>query len=208
MGYFIDLMNRRTADPTDDLTSMLVCGLIDDEPLTEYEIVLNCENLVGATENGRLALAGGVQALLDRPDQLRQLREDRSLLPSAIEEVLRWTSSAAHSMRTATRPVDIHGRHVEAGDRVVLWVPSANRDEAVFDDPDRFDITRTPNRHLAFGGGEHFCIGSTLARAQMRILYTELLDLAARIDRTGPAHPVHSIAVRGPETLPVRITPR
>jgi cytochrome P450 len=208
MRYFIDLMDRRIADPTDDLISMLVGGTIDGELLTEEEILLNCENLVGATENGRLALAGGIQAFVDHPDQWRRLRQDRGLLPSTVEEVLRWTSSATHSMRSATLPLMIGGQRIEAGDRVVLWVPSANRDEDVFTDPYRFDIARHPNRHLALGGGEHFCIGSTLARTELRILFAELLDTVGRIDRSGPATPVRSIAVGGPETLPVRLTAR
>ncbi|WP_256363292.1 cytochrome P450 [Streptomyces sp. TRM70350] len=136
------------------------------------------------------------------------MREDPALLSTAVEEVLRWASSAAHSMGTATRPVEIRGRRIAEGDRVVLWAPSANRDEAVFDDSDTFDIARTPNRHLAFGSGKHLCIDGTLARAQMRILYTELLDTATGIEQTGPAHAVPSIAVRGPETLPIRIVLR
>jgi len=208
MGYFIDLMDRRLAEPGDDLTSSLVWGIVDGEPLTEFEILLNCENLVGATENGRLAIAGGMLALLDRPGEWRRLEADRDLLPGAVEEVLRWTSSAVHSMRTTTEPVTVGGRRIEGGDRVVLWVPSANRDEEVFADPDRFDITRAPNRHLAFGAGEHVCIGTVLARAQIRILYSELLDRAGRLERTGPAHPVRSLAVAGPEVLPMRVTAR
>jgi len=208
MAYFIDLMDLRGAEPRDDLVSSLVHGTVDGEPLSEYDVLLNCENIVGATENGRLALAGGVLAFLRHPEQWRRLAADRGLLPGAVEEVLRWTSSATHSMRTATEPVVIHGQRIEAGERVVLWVPSANRDEAVFTDADSFDITRQPNRHLAFGGGEHFCVGSTLARAQLRVLYSELLDTAAALEQTGPALPVHSIAVTGPESLPMRIHPK
>jgi cytochrome P450 len=206
MRYFIDLMDRRIAEPTNDLVSMLAGGTVDGEFLTEEEILLNCENLVGATENGRLALAGSIQAFLQHPDQWQRLRENRGLLPSAVEELLRWTSSATHSMRSVTTGVVLRGQRIEAGDRVVLWVPSANRDENVFADPDRMDIARTPNRHLAFGGGEHFCLGSTLARVELRILLTELLDTVGRIEQVGPATPVRSIAVAGPETLPLRLT--
>ncbi|WP_434741525.1 cytochrome P450 [Micromonospora sp. SH-82] len=208
MAYFIDLMEQRIDEPTDDLVSMMAGGTLGDDLLTEEEIVLNCENIIGATENGRLAIAGGMQALLEHPEQWARLRADRDLLPTAIEEILRWTSSATHSMRTATRDCEIDGVPVAAGDRVVLWVPSANRDETVFDQPDRFDVGRTPNRHLALGIGEHVCIGGTLARAQLRILLTALLDTAGRIEPAGPVQRVRSIAVAGPEHLPLLITPR
>ena len=208
LQYLIDLMYQRMIEPTGDLLSALVTGEIDGELLTEEEILLNCENMIGATENGRLALIGGMQALLEHPDQWRRLREDRRLLPSAIEEILRWTSSATHSMRTATRPVVIGGRRIDAGDRVVVWLPSANRDESVFPDPDRFDITRSPNRHVAFGGGVHFCVGSALARAEARILLTGLMDLVGHVEQCGPVERVRSIAVSGPERLPVSLRPR
>jgi cytochrome P450 len=205
MQYFIELMYQRMAEPTDDLVSGLLIGTADGELLSEEEVLLNCENLVGATENGRLALAGGMLAFLQHPDQWQRLRDDRRLLPSAVEEMLRWTSSATHSMRTATETTAVRGQRIEAGDRVVLWIPSANRDEDVFAEPDHFDIARGPNRHLALGVGEHFCIGSTLARAEMRILFSDLLDTAHRIEQSGPLLAVQSIAVSGPETLPVRI---
>ena len=208
MRYFIDLMYRRMVEPADDLISALAGGTADGDLLAEEEILLNCENLLGATENGRLALAGGMLALLEHPDQWRRLRADRGLLPGAVEEILRWTSSATHSMRTTTAATVIRGHRIEAGERVVVWLPSANRDEDVFIDPDRFDVARSPNRHVALGGGEHVCIGGTLARAETRILLEELLDTAVAIERTGPAVPVRSIAVSGPEKLPVRIHAR
>jgi cytochrome P450 len=208
MRYFIALMDRRMAEPGDDLMSAMVAGM-SAGTVTEEEILLNCENLVGATENGRLALAGGVLALIEHPDQWRRLTEDRGLVPAAAEEILRWTSSATHSMRTAAEAHVIDGQRIEAGDRVVVWIPSANRDGEVFTEPDEFDIGRTPNRHLALGTAEHFCLGATLARAQLCTLLTELLDTASRIEQTGPARRVRSIAVNGPEKLPVRIvTPR
>jgi cytochrome P450 len=208
MLYFIELMLRRAKEPADDLVSMLVGGTVDGTLLTEEEILLNCENLIGATENGRLALAGGIQAFLEHPDQWARLQADPGLMSSAVEEILRWTSSATHSMRTATRPQVIRDHRIEAGDRLVLWLPSANRDEAVFADPHRFDVGRTPNRHLALGSGEHFCLGGTLARAEGRILLGELLSRIRRIEPAGTAHRVRSIAVGGPEILPIRITPK
>ncbi|WP_405431240.1 cytochrome P450 [Micromonospora sp. NBC_00617] len=208
MRYFIDLMGRRTAEPTDDLVSALLGGTIDGELLTEEEILLNCENIIGATENGGLAVAGGMLALVQHPDEWRRLAEDPEALPGAVEEILRWTSSATHSMRTATRDCEVAGQTIAAGDRVVLWVPSANRDEDVFPEPYRFDVGRSPNRHLALGSGEHFCLGATLARSQMRLLLKELLERTARIELCGPVHRISSIAVSGPESLPLRLVPR
>lgn len=204
MEYVLKLMYARMAEPADDLLSTLVNGMVDDELLTEQEIVLNLENLIGATENGRLALIGGLLALIEHPGEWERLLADRSLVPSAVEEILRWTSSAVHSMRTVTRDVEIRGRHIAAGDKVVLWLPSADRDEDVFADPERFDVGRRPNRHLALGAGEHFCLGSVLARAQIGTLLSELLDVVADVEVAGPVVPAHSIAVSGPEHLPVR----
>jgi cytochrome P450 len=205
MEAFADLMYQRMEEPTDDLVSALANGSPGGELLTEQEIMLNCENLLGATENGRLALIGAMLAFFDHPDQWDRLRADPALMPHAIEEVLRWTSSATHSMRTAAEPAVLRGQRIERGDRVVLWLPSANRDEDVFADPFRFDIGRSPNRHLALGSGVHVCIGGTLARAQLRILLTALLSPALRIEQRGPAVRVASIAVNGAASLPVWI---
>ncbi|MEU3007325.1 cytochrome P450 [Streptomyces sp. NPDC007020] len=207
MAYFVELMYRRMDRPEDDLVSALVNGEVDGELLTEEDILLNCDNLlVGGTENVRLAVAGGMKTFLDRPDAWERLRADRGLMPTAVEEVLRWTSSATHIMRTVTEPVMLRDRPLEAGDRVVLWTPSANRDERHFADPDLFDIARRPNRHLALGAGTHFCLGAMMTRTEMRILFTELLDSVSAIEQTGPAVPLSSIVVNGLESLPVRIT--
>ncbi|WP_435238083.1 cytochrome P450 [Streptomyces sp. YPW6] len=207
MAYFVELMYRRMDRPEDDLVSALVNGEVDGELLTEEDILLNCDNLlVGGTENVRLAVAGGMKTFLDRPDAWERLRADRGLMPTAVEEVLRWTSSATHIMRTVTEPVMLRDRPLEAGDRVVLWTPSANRDERHFADPDLFDIARRPNRHLALGAGTHFCLGAMMTRTEMRILFTELLDSVRAIEQTGPAVPLSSIVVNGLESLPVRIT--
>lgn len=208
MAYFVAMTERRAAEPDDDLVSALVHGEVDGDLLSETEILLNFENLVGASENAGLSMAAGLLAFLDHPDQWERLRADRALLPLAVEEVLRWTTSATHSMRTATAPALLGGRRINPGDRVVVWLPSANRDEEVFDEPFRFDVGRKPNRHLALGIGEHVCIGSTVARTQMRALFSVLLDAAERVELAGPVVPLRSLAVNGPEHLPVRIVPR
>jgi cytochrome P450 len=208
MRQLVELMRAREDEPADDALSRLLTRDVDGAPLTDTEVLLNCENLVGATENAGLSMAAGMLAFLEHPEQWRRLREAPESMPSAVEEVLRWTSSATHSMRTVLRPAAIGGARLEPHDRVVLWIPSGNRDESVFAEPDRFDITRYPNRHLALGFGEHVCIGGTMARHQMRTLFTELLDMAERVEQTGPVTPVTSFAVNGPAHLPVRIVPR
>jgi cytochrome P450 len=210
MQYFSGLADERAKSPGDDLVSALVTGEADGIRLGKDDVLLNCDNLlVGGTENTRITAAGGMLAFIQHPDQWRALAEDPALLDSAIEEVLRWTSTATHIMRTATRPVVIRGCQINEGDRVTLWTPSANRDEEVFEDPEVFSIQRQPNRHLALGAGEHFCLGSTLARVELRLLYQELLRRTERVELNGPPVMVRSIVVNGLEQLPVRlISPR
>ncbi|MEV0384945.1 cytochrome P450 [Nonomuraea sp. NPDC050643] len=208
LGYFETLQAAKAADPGDDLVSVLATADVDGERLSPDDVILNCDNLlVGGTENTRIAAAGGMLSFMERPDQWQALADDADLLPSAVEEVLRWTSTATHIMRTATRRVEIHGRSVEAGDKVVFWLPSANRDESVFDDPDVFDVRRQPNRHLALGFGEHFCLGSVLARVELRLLYGELLGRSVRVEPDGEPKLLDSIVVNGPERLPVVLKP-
>jgi cytochrome P450 len=206
--YFEDLVATRTKHPADDLVSALVTAEIEGRRLTPDEILLNCDNLiVGGTENTRIAASGGMLAFLQHQDEWRAVSENPALLPSAVEEVLRWTSTATHIMRTATRPVVFRGRQIGAGERVTLWNPSANRDEDIFEDPERFNVRRQPNRHLALGGGEHFCLGGTLARAELRLLYEELLRNTERVELEGTPVMLSSIVVNGLEKLPVKLVP-
>lgn len=208
MGYFEELTAVKAANPADDLVSVLVTGEIEGARISQEEIILNCDNLfVGGTENTRIAAAGGMLAFLEHPEQWRRLVEDPALLPAAVEEVLRWTSTATHILRTATKPAEIRGQLIDVGDLVTLWLPSANRDEDVFADPDRFDVNRQPNRHLALGFGEHFCVGNKLARVEIRLLYQELIDRSLRIEPDGEPKRLGSIVVNGLEHLPVRLVP-
>ncbi|MGO4425839.1 cytochrome P450, partial [Streptomyces sp. MCAF7] len=155
MRCFIDMMYARMEKPADDAMGMLVDNEVQGELLTETEILLSCENLVGAAENAGLSMASGILALAAHPQAWQRLVRERDgeLVRTAAEEVLRWTSSATHSMRTATADTVVQDRRIAAGDRVVLWIPSANRDESVFPEPERFDLGRRPNRHLALGTG-------------------------------------------------------
>lgn len=205
LEYFEILLESREKSPADDLVSALVTTDVDGRKLSRDDLILNCDNLlVGGTENTRIAASGGMLAFLRHPAEWQAVATRPALLDSAVEEVLRWTSTATHIMRTATRPVVIRDRQIEAGDRVTLWNPSANRDESVFAEPDQFSVRRKPNRHLALGGGEHFCLGGTLARAELRLLYDELLRNTASIELDGAPVLLGSIVVNGPERLPVR----
>lgn len=207
LGYFEALQADKAKNPTDDLVSVLATASVDGERLSPDDVILNCDNLlVGGTENTRIATAGGMLAFLRQPDQWRILSDNPDLLPTAVEEVLRWTSTATHIMRTATRAVEISGRRIAAGDRVTFWLPSANRDESVFQTPDRFDVQRQPNRHLALGFGAHFCVGNVLARVEMRLLYKELLSRSIDVTLESTPTLLSSIVVNGPERLLVRMT--
>ncbi|MFF7392105.1 cytochrome P450 [Streptomyces scabiei] len=210
MRYFIDLMYARMEEPADDAMSRFVTEEVQGELSTETEILLGVENLVGASENAGLSMAAGILALAAHPRQWERLVRERDdgLVRTAAEEVLRWTSSATHSMRTATVDTVLGGRRIAAGDRVVLWIPSANRDESAFPDPDRFDLGRQPNRHLALGTGEHVCIGSTMARHQTRMLLETLVERVAVVELVGDAEPLRSITVNGPAHADVRLIAR
>jgi len=207
MQYFERLQAAKAADPGDDLVSVLATAVVDGRRLPVDDILLQCDNLlVAGAETARITAAGGMLALMEHPDQWHLLEQDPGLLPTAVEEILRWTSTATHLMRTATRRVTLHGRTIEPGDRVTLWTPSANRDETVFDNPDRFTVGRHPNRHLALGFGEHFCLGGTLARVELRLLYHELLRRSIHVELDGEPTLLSSMVVNGPERLPVRLS--
>lgn len=183
-------------------------GEIEGGRISQEEIILICDNLfVGGTENTRIAAAGGMHAFLEHPEQWRRVVADPGMLPVAVEEVLRWTSTTTHIARTAVRPAEIRGRRITAGDLVTMWIPSANRDEDVFADPDRFDVSRQPNRHLALGFGEHFCVGNKLARVEIRLLYQELINRSLTVVPDGEPKRLGSIVVNGLEHLPVKLEP-
>jgi cytochrome P450 len=199
--YYTRLAAERRTTPGDDIVSLLVGG-----GLTEEEVLLNCYNLIiGGDETARLAMAGGLLALATYGEQWARLRADPALIAPAVEEILRWTTPAAHVGRTAARDVELAGRKVAAGDVVALWTVSANRDETVFDAPDRFDVGRTPNRHLTFGYGPHFCLGAQLARAEIGALLAELRESVREITVTGPVTWLPSNFINGVRTLPITL---
>jgi cytochrome P450 len=188
--------------------SALVHGSVMGESLDEAEIVANCWLLIlGGQETTRNATSGAMLALLHNPrERVRFMAAPAA--PKAIEEFLRWTSPVTHIMRTATRAVEIHGQRIRTGERVVLWNASANRDADQFDHPGRFDVSRTPNEHVAFGYGEHFCIGAHLARLQMRVMFEELLGRIPELELAGTPQRLRSNFVAGIKHMPVRFIPR
>ncbi|WP_183504849.1 cytochrome P450 [Mycolicibacterium sp. BK556] len=203
------LVRKRSEPPTTDLLSIVTHSLINDEPLSENEQRLFLSLIIAAgSETTRNSIAIGMAALSERPQTWERLRDNRDLLPSAVEELLRWASSTPYNRRTATRDIEMHGQRIKAGDKVSLWWASANRDETVFTDPYSFDIERNPNPHLAFGRGVHFCLGASLARMEMRVMFDVLLDRVASVTLTGPIEYVRSNKHSGVRHMPVTIQPR
>jgi len=200
----------RRESPADDLMSILVHAEIDGERLTDDEVLFDSILiLIGGDETTRHVISGGMYQLLSDPDQRARLAADRSLLPGAVEEMLRWVSPIKNMNRTATRDVELGGQVIGEGDPVLLLYPSANRDEDVFDDPFRFDIERSPNDHVAFGFGTHFCMGASLARMELACMVDHLLRRLPDLELVTPDEPAFRPAnfVSGYEHLPVRFTP-
>jgi cytochrome P450 len=176
------------------------------ERLTEGELMAFFILLVVAgSETTRNAIAHGLLALIEHPAELARLRGDRRLVPTAVEEILRWTSPTSYNRRTATRDVELGGHRIRAGEKTTHWYPSANRDEAAFEAPERFDVGRDPNPHLAFGHGLHHCLGASLARTEIRIVFEELLDRFSRFELDGPVEWARSNKHNGIRHLPIRV---
>ena len=191
-AYGSDLVARKRAQGGDDIVATVARAVVEGDggarrPLTELELLMFFNLLVAAgSETTRNAVALGMQALIEHPDQWEALRDGPQVVATAVEEILRWSSPTLYNRRTATRPVEVAGTPVRTGDKVTLWWASANRDESVFDDPFRFDVRRTPNPHLAFGYRSHFCLGANLARLEIRVMLEELLARFERVSLDGP----------------------
>jgi cytochrome P450 family 142 subfamily A polypeptide 1 len=201
----------RRAQPRDDLISVLCHAEIegerlDDESLVQETLLI----LIGGDETTRHVITGGMLALLDRPDEAARLAADPAVLDTTgVEELLRWVSPIKNMSRTVARDVELRGQHLREGDQLILLYPSANRDADVFPDPFRLDVTRNPNPHLAFGFGPHFCLGASLARLELRVMFGEVLRRMPDLHLAGDA-PLpfrHSNFIVGPEAMPVRFTP-
>ncbi|MEY4372794.1 MAG: hypothetical protein RL219_1563 [Actinomycetota bacterium] len=210
-AYIMHHVEQRRGGSGDDLVSLIVNSRDEEGPFTDADLVMETMLvLVGGDETTRHVISGGVEALLRHPDQLAQLRRDPGLLPNAIEEMLRWVTPVRNMNRTATADVEVHGQQIREGDRILLLYPSANRDERAFEHPERFDITRTPNDHFAFGAyGRHHCLGAPLARLELRVLFEELI---ARLDDlqladVGPQPMRRGNFVLGFNSVPVTFRP-
>jgi cholest-4-en-3-one 26-monooxygenase len=208
-AYFSGLAQQRRIDAKQDLVTALINAEVNGEKLSELELDLFFLLLsVAGNETTRNLISHGTLALMEHPDQRAKLLADPDLIPSAVEEMLRWASPVMHFRRTATQDTEIGGQPVKEGDKVVIWYVSANRDEDVFDQPFRFDVARAPNDHVAFGGGgPHFCLGANLARLEIRVMFEELLRRIPDFEPGGPPDRLRSNFINGIKHLPIRFTP-
>jgi cytochrome P450 len=206
-GYFSKWIDERRKNPGDDLISAFVHGDVDGAKLNDLEVLFNCFLLIiGGQETTRNATSGGILALIENPDARARLKNDPSLLTVAMEEFLRWTSPVTHVMRTTTKDTELRGQPIRRGDKVVIWNASANRDESMFPNPDTFDIARAPNDHIAFGHGEHFCIGANLARLELRVMIEEVMRRMPDLELAGSVERLRSNFVAGIKHMPVRFS--
>jgi cytochrome P450 len=209
VGYGHELIAEKRARPTDDMLSIVVHASLDDEDpprLSDDELYMFFSLLFAAgSETTRNAIAGGVHALVQHPDQRAALRAEPALMGTAIEEVLRWTSPSPSKRRTATATALLGEHTIQPGDKVVIWEGSANRDELEFRRSMTFDITRDPNLHVGFGHGLHFCLGAALARLEMRVMYDELLARFTTIEPAGDIEWTRSNRHTGIRHLPLTL---
>jgi len=204
--YFIELAAQRRAEPQEDLLTLTLASEFDGKPMDDMGVGSFFVQLVTAgNDTSRTMLSSGLLALLRHPDQLAELRADPALVPGAVEEILRWANPLHYFRRTATEDTDIAGHPIAAGDKLAMIYTSANRDELVFADSQRFDIHRSPNPHLSFGVGEHFCLGVHLARLEARVFFEELLATFATIELTGSPRRQRSNLNNALKALPVRL---
>jgi cholest-4-en-3-one 26-monooxygenase len=204
-AYFGRLIEDRRRQPRDDLVSELIRAELEGAPLTPQQLVLYCELLVEAgNETTRNAISGGLLAFSENRSQWEKLRAHPDLLPDAVEEILRWVSPISHFTRTATEDYELRGAQIRDGDQIAVYFASANRDEEVFDDPFAFRVDRSPNPHLAFGHGPHFCMGAHLARVELETIYRHLLGRLEEFEVAGPVERLTSIVNGSIKRLPLR----
>jgi len=205
-----DLARDRRKNPRPDLTSQLLNAEIDGEALTDQELASFFVLLVAAgNETTRNAISHGMKALCDFPDERRKWAADyEGIAPTAVEEIVRWASPVIHFRRTATQDTELGGQPIKQGEKIVLWYNSADRDEAVFDEPFRFDVTRDPNEHVGYGGpGAHYCLGANLARREITIMFRELFGRLPDLEITGPPERLRSNFIHGIKRMPCAFTP-
>lgn len=204
-NYFGAIVNDRKAHPTDDLATVVANAKIDGAPISDFDAM--SYYIIVATaghDTTSSSTAGALWALAENPDQFRLVKENPSLIPGLVEESIRWTTPVKTFMRSATRDAEVNGTVIPNGDWMMLCYASGNRDEAVFDEPNKFRIDRSPNKHLAFGYGAHLCLGQHLAKLEMRILWEELLPHIKSVELDGDPKMSATVFVNGPKTLPVK----
>jgi cytochrome P450 len=208
-SYLSQMCEERRKDPRDDVLSVLVHGEVEGEKLTDGEIFLFFLLLILAgNETTRQATSGGMLALINNPGERQKLLDDpATVMPLAIEEIVRWTSPVVHFTRRATKDAEIRGQKIREGEDVCLWYPSANRDEDIFDRSETFIADRTPNDHIAFGKGEHFCLGANLARLELRVMFEELTKRIPIMELAGEPERLRSNFIGGIKRMPVSFDP-
>ncbi|TFH20747.1 MAG: cytochrome P450 [Myxococcales bacterium] len=209
-GYGQKMIEERRKSPREDLMTAIATATPEDG----MEIPAHLLNgffllmVVAGNETTRNSLSGGMLALCENPDQRQELIDDRSMIENGVEEVLRWVSPVNYMRRTATTDTEIRGQRIAEGDKVVMWYGAANRDPAAFDRPHRFDVTREPNPHIAFGIGEHFCLGARLARLQLQTMFGEVLRRIPDVELAGKVRYVRTNFINGIKEMPVKFTPQ
>jgi cholest-4-en-3-one 26-monooxygenase len=204
--YFSQLIEDRRRAPRDDVASALANGTVHGGGLPQFELLSYFALLIIAgNETTRNAISGGLYALIKHPEQMALLKANPSVLVKpAVEEILRWTSPVIQFTRIATADTELHGCSIREGDIMAMFYPSANRDEDVFENPDRFDIGREPNPHLAFGIGEHYCLGANLARLELQAMFRQLAERLGEVELAGPIRRMRSNFVGGIKHMPIR----
>jgi cytochrome P450 len=207
-GYGQQLIEERRKNPRNDLMTAIANAepedgvAIPDHLLNGFFLLM----VIAGNETTRNSISGGMLALCENPAEKQKLVEDPSRIPVGVEEILRWVSPVNHMRRTATRDTEIRGTKISKGDKIVLWYGAANRDPEIFDRPQIFDVTRDPNPHVAFGIGEHFCLGARLARLQLNVLFEELLRSNRRTELTAEVSYVRTNFINGIKTMPAKLT--
>lgn len=207
--YFARLARKRSDPDAEDVVSLLKHAVVDGAPLSEEDVILNCYSIIlGGDETTRLALISAVVALAENPAEWQALKEGAVPIPTATEEMLRWSTPALHVGRTVRVDTELRGRRLGAGDVITVWIASANRDEREFDRPEELRLEREPNRHLTFSYGPHFCLGAHLARVEMASLLKALVELVEEIEVVGTPRRIFSNFLSGFSEAPVRLHPR
>jgi len=197
---------ERMKHPANDITSVVANGKVNGQPIPQFEMLSYYFLLVVAgNETTRNATTGGLLAFIEHPDQWQKLKRNPELIDSAVEEIVRWTTPVIQFARTATEDTVIRGQKIKAGESVCLFYPSANRDEEVFEQPFKFDIGRDPNPHIAFGLGEHFCLGANLARLELKVIFSQLAQRLDHAELAGPVERLRSSFVGGIKHMPIRM---